>query len=67
MPRGTGDVAAFLASRASMPLDACQRLWARAVQAKAGAPPLGDELTVLRELSAVYAAAMAQGDVSGQR
>ncbi len=67
MPRGTADVAAFLASRASMPLDACQRLWARAVQAKAGAPPLGDELTVLRELSAVYAAAMAQGDVPGQR
>jgi hypothetical protein len=62
MPRGTADVAAFLASRASMPLDVCQRLWARAVQAKAGAPPLGDELTVLRELSAVYAAAMAQGD-----
>jgi hypothetical protein len=67
MPRGTGDVAAFLASRAGMPLDACQRLWARAVQAKAGAPPLGDELTVLRELSTVYSAAMAQGDGSGQR
>jgi hypothetical protein len=61
MPRGTADVAAFLASRANMPLDACQRLWARAVQAKAGAPPLGDELTVLRELSALYAAAMAAG------
>jgi hypothetical protein len=67
MPRGAGDVAAFLASRANMPIEACQRLWARAVQAKAGAPPLGDELTVLRELSAVYAAAMAQGDVPGQR
>jgi hypothetical protein len=61
MPRGSGDVAMFLASRANMPLDACQRLWARAVQAKAGAPPLGDELTVLRELSALYAAAMAAG------
>ncbi len=61
MPRGMADVAAFLASRANMPLDGCQRLWARAVQAKAGAPPLGDELTVLRELSAVYAAAMAAG------
>jgi hypothetical protein len=60
MPRGGGDVAAFLASRAHMPLDACQHLWARAVQAKAGAPPLGDELVVLRELAAVYAAAMAQ-------
>jgi hypothetical protein len=60
MPRGAGDIPAFLASRARMPLDGCQRLWMRAVQAKAGAPPLGDELAVLRELSAVYAAAMAQ-------
>ena len=60
MPRGSADVAAFLASRARMPLDACQRLWARAMQAKAGAPPIGDELAVLRELGAVYAAAMAQ-------
>jgi len=60
MPRGSSDIAAFLASRARMPLDACQRLWARAMQAKAGAPPIGDELAVLRELGAVYAAAMAQ-------
>jgi hypothetical protein len=60
MPRGSGDVAAFLASRARLPLDACQRLWARAVQAKAGAPPLGDELAVLRDLSAATTAAMAQ-------
>jgi hypothetical protein len=60
MPRGSGDVAAFLASRANLPLDVCQRLWTRAVQAKSGAPPLGDELTVLRDLSTAYAAAMAQ-------
>lgn len=60
MPRGTADVAAFLASRARLPLDTAQRLWARAVQAEAGAPPLGDEMAVLRELSAVYSAAMAQ-------
>jgi hypothetical protein len=60
MPRGSPDVAAFLASRARLPLDTCQRLWARAVQAKAGAPPLGDELAVLRELSAVYTAATEQ-------
>jgi hypothetical protein len=59
MPRSSGDVAAFLASRAGMPLDACQRLWVRAMQAKAGAPALGDELSVLRELSALFAAAMA--------
>jgi hypothetical protein len=60
MPRGSGDIAGFLASRARMPLHVCQQIWARAMQAKAGAPPLGDELTVLRELSALYAAAMAQ-------
>jgi hypothetical protein len=60
MPRGTGDVATFLASRARMPLEACQRVWVRAMQAKAGAPPLGDELAVLRELSALYAAAVEQ-------
>jgi hypothetical protein len=60
MPRGSGDVASFLASRARMPLHVCQQLWARAMQAKSGAPPLGDELTVLRELSSLYAAAMAQ-------
>jgi hypothetical protein len=60
MPRGSGDVASFLASRARMPLHVCQQLWARAMQAKGGAPPLGDELGVLRELSALYAAAMAQ-------
>jgi hypothetical protein len=60
MPRGSGDVASFLASRARMPLHVCQQLWARAMQAKSGAPPLGDELAVLRELSSLYAAAMAQ-------
>jgi hypothetical protein len=60
MPRGSTDVGGFLASRAGMPLDVCHRLWARAMQAKAGSPPLGDELAVLRELSVVYAAAMQQ-------
>ncbi len=60
MPHGSGDVASFLASRARMPLHVCQQLWARAMQAKSGAPPMGDELTVLRELSSLYAAAMAQ-------
>ncbi len=39
MPRGSGDVASFLASRARMPLHVCQQLWARAMQAKSGAPP----------------------------
>jgi hypothetical protein len=60
MPRGMADVAAFLASRTNVPLDTCQRLWTRAVQAKGGAPALGDELAVLRELTAAYSAAMAR-------
>jgi hypothetical protein len=60
MPRGNADVPAFLASRARLPLESCQRLWARAMAAKAGAPTRGDELAVLKELSAVYAAAMAR-------
>jgi hypothetical protein len=61
IPRQGTDVAAFLASRAGVPLDRCQRLWARAAAAKAGAPPQGDELAVLKELAAVYSAATAQG------
>jgi hypothetical protein len=58
MPRGGNDVPAFMASRAKVPLETCQRLWARAMAAKGGAAPLGDELAVLKELSAVYAATM---------
>jgi hypothetical protein len=61
MPRGSGDVPGFLASRAQLPLDGCQRLWSRAVEATAGEPPRGDELAVLWELSAVCSAAMDQG------
>jgi hypothetical protein len=58
MPRGSNDIPAFLASRAKLPLEACQRLWGRAMAAKGGAHPTGDELAVLKELSGVYAAAM---------
>ncbi len=91
MPRGTTDVAGFLASRSRLPLDVCQELWARATaamqaeprsargasdppagadadkpDARAGHEPepknthTGDELMVLKELSAAYSAAMAQ-------
>jgi hypothetical protein len=61
MPRQGTDVAAFLSSRARLPLDRCQRLWARASAARAGAPPQGDELAILKELAAVYSTATAQG------
>lgn len=59
MPRGGSDVAAFLASRARLPLDLCQRVWARATRPEP-LEPVGDELEVLKELSAVYSAAMEQ-------
>jgi hypothetical protein len=59
MPRGATDVAAFLASRARLPLDLCQRVWARAT-APEPLEPVGDELAVLKELSAVYSAAIDQ-------
>jgi hypothetical protein len=35
-------------------------VWERATEAKAGQQPVGDELAVLKELSAIYAAATAQ-------
>jgi hypothetical protein len=57
MPRGAADVGAFLSSRTRLPLDLCQRVWARAVSADAAAPA-GDELEVLKELCAVYSLAI---------
>jgi hypothetical protein len=63
MPRGAGDVAAFLASRSRLPLETCQQLWARATATTRADPKnqrAGDELMVLKELSAAYAAATAQ-------
>jgi hypothetical protein len=59
MPRGTADVPSFLASRAWLPLDVCQRVWARATGARPDAP-VGDELEVLKELSLVYSRATDQ-------
>jgi hypothetical protein len=60
MPRAATDVASFLASRARSPVDACRRLWARAMAAKGGGAAQGDELAILEELSAVCTTAMAK-------
>ncbi len=58
---GRTDVASFLASQTHLPADVCERLWARATASRAAAAaPLGDELAVLEELSAAYAAATAE-------
>jgi hypothetical protein len=63
MPRGTADVAAFLASRSHLPLDVCERLLNRA-NAAAGPDgekqPAVDDLVILKELTAAYAAATAR-------
>ena len=60
MPRGGGDVAAFLAAGAGLPRQACQRTWERAMQSRSKGPARGDELAILRELCALFAAATAQ-------
>jgi hypothetical protein len=58
LPRGVTDPAAFLAQRSGRPAEECARIWERSMSATADAPPRGDELHVLKELSALYAAAI---------
>jgi hypothetical protein len=60
MPGGAGDVAAFLASRARMPLEHCRQLWSRATASRTGEASGSDDLAVLEQLVAAYAAAMMQ-------
>jgi hypothetical protein len=63
MPRGTGDVPAFLAARANLPPAECARIWKRATdslaesRADATQTPKGDELGALKELSRLVAQA----------
>jgi hypothetical protein len=63
MPRGVSDVASFLASRARLPLDVCERVWKRASLSSTASTQgtrAGEDLAALKELSAVYSAATAQ-------
>lgn len=60
MPRGTSDIPEFLASRSEQSVERCRALWTRALAARGGGPSAGDELAVLRDLSVLYAAAIAQ-------
>jgi hypothetical protein len=57
LPRGVTDPAAFLAQRSGKPPEECSRIWERSMSATTDASPRGDELLVLRDLSALYAAA----------
>ena len=60
MPRGASDIAEFLATRTEQPVERCRALWTRAVAARGAPAPVGDELAVLRDLSGLCAAAIAQ-------
>jgi hypothetical protein len=60
MPRGARDIPEFLASRTRQSVDRCRSLWGRALGAGTDDASVGDELTVLRDLSALCATAMAQ-------
>jgi hypothetical protein len=52
------DPAAFLAFRSRADATHCAEVWALATSARSADRPRGDELTTLRELRALYAAAM---------
>ncbi len=58
MPRSMTDPAAFLALRSRADAAHCAEVWALATSARSADRPRGDEMTTLRELRALYAAAM---------
>lgn len=58
LPRGTTDVAAFLAARSGRSKDECEALWERASNASVDDAPRGDELRTLTDLRAVVTAAL---------
>jgi len=60
MPRGASDIPEFLAARTEQPVERCRALWTRAVAARGALAPAGDELAVLRDLSGLCGAAIAQ-------
>jgi hypothetical protein len=69
MPRGTQDVAAFLAARSQLPLETCERLFKAGPFVTAAAAPsaeparkasAAEDLMILKDLSAAYAAATAR-------
>ena len=58
LPRGTTDVASFLAARSGRSKDECEALWERASNASVDDAPKGDELRTLTDLRAVVTAAL---------
>lgn len=58
LPRGSHEVAPFLAARSGRSLEDCEKLWTRASSARPEDETKGDELATLRELRAVVTAAL---------
>ncbi len=58
LPRGVTDPVVFLSQRSGVSAEECARVWRRATNIQAGDAPQGDELNVLKQLSAIYTAAM---------
>lgn len=58
LPRGVSDPVLFLSQRSGASPEDCARVWRRAMNVRAGDAPQGDELNVLKQLSAIYTAAM---------
>ena len=58
LPRGTPDVGAWLGQRSGVNVEECTQIWQRAITAHAVAIPHGDELFVLKRLSAIVSLAL---------
>ncbi|WP_394836190.1 hypothetical protein LVJ94_04690 [Pendulispora rubella] len=58
LPRGTQDVGAWLGQRSGVSVEECTQIWQRATSAQTAAVPHGDELFVLKRLSAIVSLAL---------
>ncbi|WP_394823304.1 DUF4350 domain-containing protein [Pendulispora albinea] len=58
LPRGAQDIGAWLAQRSGVDARECAEVWQRATSVHAFAVPRGDELFVLKKLSAIVSAAL---------
>ncbi|WP_394846616.1 hypothetical protein LZC95_04015 [Pendulispora brunnea] len=58
LPRGNHDVGAWLGQRSGVSVEECTQIWQRATSAQTAAIPQGDELFVLKRLSAIVSLAL---------
>ncbi len=62
LPRGGQDIGAWLAQRSGVSAEECAQIWKRATSTHAFTAPQGDELLVLKRLSAIVSAALRMGN-----